>query len=317
MITALSYPELGPFFKTYVEGNTPIPYEKYFAIAGVEYIPMEKYRDFTLGGLDLRGTPDGLVSIGIKEMNDFGKKLGYKEGDILIQLNDSMITNANLDANITDLFERAKEGDKLTVKVKRKDPSGELKIKTLESPIVKVEKQRKHVLRFIPDPSPEQLRIRNVWLNNHTPAQNADAKLADVSTIDGIIKALYDVISGPAGPRDWKRFSSLFHSEAYMAAITEEGELYKFTPAQYIQGNAPFFLKNAFTEKELGRKVNEFGNIAQVFTAYEYKADLTPPESKRGINSVELVKEKGRWYIMSISWDEERPGTTIPATYLK
>ena len=63
--------------------------------------------------------------------------------------------------------------------------------------------------------------------------------------------------------------------------------------------------------------VNEFGNIAQVFTAYEYKAGLTPPENKRGINSIELVKEKSRWYIMSISWDEERVGRTIPVAYIK
>ena len=58
----------------------------------------------------------------------------------------------------------------LTVKVKRKNASGEAEVKTLQAPIMKVEKQRKHILRFMPNPSPEQLHLRNVWLNNHTAA---------------------------------------------------------------------------------------------------------------------------------------------------
>src|SRR4051812_43656792 len=33
----------------------------------------------------------------------------------------------------------------------------------------------------------------------------------DLSTIDGLIRAMYDVISGPAGPRDWDRERALFY----------------------------------------------------------------------------------------------------------
>jgi hypothetical protein len=69
MITALSYPELGPFFEIYVEGNTPIPYEQYFAIRCVEYIPMEKYKRINAGRSRSPGTPDGTRINGIKEMN--------------------------------------------------------------------------------------------------------------------------------------------------------------------------------------------------------------------------------------------------------
>ncbi len=37
------------------------------------------------------------------------------------------------------------------------------------------------------------------------------AKPSDVESVDAILKALYDVISGPAGQkRDWDRFRSLF-----------------------------------------------------------------------------------------------------------
>jgi len=133
---------------------------------------------------------------------------------------------------------------------------------------------------------------------------------------DQVIKALYDVISGPVGPRNWGRFRSLFHQDAFMAAFNAKRELRKFSPIQYVQNNGPFFMQASFNEKEIGRKVNQFGNVAQVFTAYEFNAGTTPPMTKRGINSIELIKEKGRWFIMSITWDEESKDQPIPSMYL-
>ena len=76
-------------------------------------------------------------------------------------------------------------------------------------------------------------------------------------------------------------------------------------------------MQNSFYEKEIGRTVNQFGNVAQVFTSYEFTAGTTPPLNKRGINSIELIKEKGRWFIMSISWDDESKEQPIPSIYLK
>jgi hypothetical protein len=40
----------------------------------------------------------------------------------------------------------------------------------------------------------------------------------DTTSIDAIIKATYDVISGEAGPRDWSRFQRLFLPDAKMGA---------------------------------------------------------------------------------------------------
>jgi len=313
VIYKLSYPELEPFFKDHVEGNRPIPYDQYFAMAGVDYIPVETYTDFSLGGLALTPTTDGMVQVGVKDLNSFGKSLGYQEGDILVSFNDSLVNFENLNSRIEQLFKNmVKEGDMLTVTIKRNN-----EIKKLQGTVIKVPKKRRHLLKFNPTPTAEQLRIRNTWLNNHTATIKREARTEDVSTIDGIIKALYTVISGPAGPRDWNRFHSLYHKDAFMGAISDSGMLQKFSPAQYVQGNAPFFLKHGFYEKELSRKGSQFGNIAQVFSTYEYTAETTPPEKKRGINSVELIKENHRWYIMSITWDEERKGQMIPKEYLK
>jgi len=248
-------------------------------------------------------------------MNAFGEKLGYKEGDELVSINDSLVNVENISHVLDQLFDRIKEGDIISVKIKRKDPQGKIELLTLSAPAIKVDKTRKHVLRFTADPSAAQLKIRNAWLNGHAAALPA-ANPADVSEIDQVIKTLYAVISGPAGPRDWNRFRSLFHPDAYMAAFNAKRELRKFSPAQYAQNNGPFFMQNSFNEKEIGRTMNQFGNVAQVFTSYEFNAGTNPPTNKRGMNSIELIKEKGRWFIMSISWDEESKDQAIPSIYL-
>jgi hypothetical protein len=315
VVTEMTFPEIRNFFNTYVSGTQPLPYEQYFALAGVEYLPTESYRDFTIGGIQTNPTNEGMVKVGIRNMNSVGEKLGYKDGDELVSINDSLVTADNIDKIIEHLYAVLKEGDMISVKVNRKNADGKTELLTLTAPAVKVDKTRKHVLRFIPNPSASQLRIRNAWLNNHASEVPA-ADPADVSEIDQVIKALYTVISGPAGPRDWKRFRSLFHTDAFMAAFTPKRELRKFSPAQYVQNNGPFFMQNSFNEKEIGRKVNQFGNVAQVFTSYEFEAGTTPPLRKCGINSIELIKEKGRWFIMSITWDEETKDQPIPSMYL-
>jgi predicted metalloprotease with PDZ domain len=176
VIAKLSYPEMLLFFKNHVEGGTPIPYEEYFAMAGVEYLPSEDYKDFSLGGLQITPTPDAVLTTGINRMNIFGKRMGYQENDILVSINGLPITDSNLDSLTSTIFKYAKEGDPLTVKVKRKNKKGKLVVTTLQAPMTKVEKNRVFVLRFMPNPSAEQLRIRNAWLNNHAATPDVEVR---------------------------------------------------------------------------------------------------------------------------------------------
>jgi predicted metalloprotease with PDZ domain len=315
IIEEMTFPQVKDFFTDYIVGTTPLPYEKFFAMAGVDYLPTEQYREFTIGGIQANPTTEGRIKIGLRGMNTTGEKLGYKEGDELVSINDSLVNAENLENVLKHLYSVLKEGDQMNIKVNRKSAEEKMELFTLLSPAIKIDKTRKHVLKFIPNPSAAQLKIRNAWLNNHATALPV-ANPADVSEIDQVIKTLYAVISGPAGPRDWNRFRSLFHPAAYMAAFNAKRELRKFSPAQYVQNNGPFFMQNSFNEKEIGRTVDQFGNVAQVFTTYEFTAGTNPPTNKRGINSVELIKEKGRWFIMSITWDEETKDQLIPSIYL-
>src|SRR3989442_1141650 len=75
-----------------------------------------------------------------------------------------------------------------------------------------------------------------------TPTPPA-ANPADVATMDSTIAALYDVISGPAGKRNWDRFRSLFAPGARLIANGERptGEIVwrVMTVEDYAQRNGP------------------------------------------------------------------------------
>ena len=150
--------------------------------------------------------------------------------------------------------------------------------------------------------------------------KTTEAKPADVSSSDAIIKALYDVISGPAGPRDWDRFQSLFIPEAHLIfSDKKDGKLIHraMTPAEYQQRAGGFFLKEGFFENAIANKVDRFGNVAQVFSTYESRHEKSAKPFARGINSIQLLNDGSRWWVVSILWDSERPDNPIPGKYLK
>jgi len=164
-IEKLTFPGVKNFFLTYVEGNKPIPYEEFFAIAGVQYLPKEITKDISLGGISITPNEEGKLVIGTKKMNEFGKKLGYRDNDELLSINGKTITLDNAQQLLQEYVSQTKEGDKVEVKVKRKNAAGEISEMTLTAPAVKVEKEQFHVLKMNGNATPEQLKIRNAWLH--------------------------------------------------------------------------------------------------------------------------------------------------------
>jgi hypothetical protein len=157
-----------------------------------------------------------------------------------------------------------------------------------------------------------------------TPTPAPEANPADVASIDAIIKAVYDVISGDAGQaRDWNRMRSLFHRDARLIPSGKNPQTgvtgaRAVTPDEYIKRNEPFFAKEGFYEREMARRTEIFGNIAHVFSTYEsfHKKDEKMP-FMRGINSIQLLNDGKRWWIMTIYWQAETPETPLPKQYLK
>ncbi len=154
-----------------------------------------------------------------------------------------------------------------------------------------------------------------------TPAPQV-ANPEDVATLDSTISALYDVISGPAGKRNWDRFRSLFAPGARLIAngVRPTGEVVSrvMTVEDYAQRNGAFFEKNGFFEREAARHTDTFANIAHVFSTYESrhaKDDAKP--FQRGINSIQLMNDGKRWWVVTIFWQGEDEKNPLPDKYLK
>ena len=153
------------------------------------------------------------------------------------------------------------------------------------------------------------------------PVASPEAKPEDVQSIDAIVKALYDVISGPAGPRDWNRFHSLFIPEARLTVSGKRpdgaGFVRSFTTSEYQERSGAFFLKEGFFETGIHNDVEQFGQEAQVWSTYESRHEKGGQPFARGINSIQLANDGKRWWVISILWDSERPDNPIPEKYLK
>ncbi len=164
-ITRLTYPEIRTFFSKYVEGNEMLPYETFFGMAGVKYIPKKETIGFTMGSIAIKPDEKGGAKIAtITKMNEFGKKMGYQKDDEIISINNEQVNAVNFSDLATKFTNTAKEGDTLTVKVKRKNTAGALETVTLSAPAIKISKTDEHLLEF-ENPDAEQLKVRNAWLN--------------------------------------------------------------------------------------------------------------------------------------------------------
>ena len=144
------------------------------------------------------------------------------------------------------------------------------------------------------------------------------SEAADRAAIGAAVDEMYAMISGPKGPRDWSRQANCFHPEARQIRtwIDADGlpSLKIMGLDDYARDTAPFFAENDFYEIETARRIDLFGNIAHVWSAYEARTapDDAEPE-RRGINSIQLFKMPVRgWRIISMIWDNERDGASLP-----
>ncbi len=144
---------------------------------------------------------------------------------------------------------------------------------------------------------------------------------SDFDSIDSVIHTLYDVISGPAGDRDWDRLRALFLPDGRLIPSGDrpngDSGLRVHTVEEFITDARKFMAANGFFEREISRRVDRFATIAHAFSTYESRWNESDPEPFiRGINSIQLVNKDGRWWVVNIFWDNESPDHPIPAEYL-
>jgi len=149
------------------------------------------------------------------------------------------------------------------------------------------------------------------------------ANPADVGSVDAILHAAYNTISGPAGQqRDWNRFRSLFVCGARLIPVVPNPEggfrTVLFSADEYVEHGDPYFQKNGFFEHEVARRTERYGSMAQVFSTYESRHGPADPKPfERGINSFQLMNDGHRWWIVTIFWQGETSGNPIPKEYLQ
>lgn len=113
--------------------------------------------------------------------------------------------------------------------------------------------------------------------------------------------------------RDWEAFRHLFIADANFTAVheTTDGQMIARTLnlEAFVRSFQEQTQKGAFSEVEIGSKVDIFNGIAHVFQAYKVDAG---EYHARGINSIQLVMHNGKWLIASVTWSNESGSQKIP-----
>jgi hypothetical protein len=161
------------------------------------------------------------------------------------------------------------------------------------------------------------ITLRGMPASGQAPA----AAAADVASLDAILAALYDVISGPAGARrDWDRFRSLMAPGARLIPTRPAGDsaiMRVLSPDDYVRQVGPTLERQGFFEREIHRTTETFGAVTHAFSTYESRRTAEDPEpSMRGINSIQLFNDGRRWWVVTIFWSAEGSSTRIPPRYL-
>ena len=134
---------------------------------------------------------------------------------------------------------------------------------------------------------------------------------SDVSTLDGLIRASYKVLSGPAGQRrDWERYRTLFIDGARLMPVVAvtggKPRVRQLSLEDYIRRVEPIFAVEDFWERETSRQTETFGRVAHVLSAYESLRDPDGPPFDRGANSMQLFYDDSRWWVVSVMWNTSR-----------
>ena len=144
---------------------------------------------------------------------------------------------------------------------------------------------------------------------------------ADVVDVDAIVRAMYETLSGPPGPRDWDRLRHLYLPGARMIPTgwrpNGEDQLRVMDIEQYIASARPWLESRGFFETEIARREERYGDLVHAFSTYESRHRAEDPSPfVRGINSIQLLWRETRWWVVTVLWQNESAAQPIPARHL-
>ena len=170
-VVSLTYPEIGTFLKRYVAGKEPLPIKESLALAGVDIGTIgDVKKEITFGGVAIGydQISNHLKIVDTQSMNEFGRAMGYEEGDELLKVNGKKITLDNSHSIIESFIKNAKAGEVLKVQVRRKDlKSGKMTKVKLKSAVFAAGPKRSLEPVLMSNPTPEQIQVRDSWIGKH------------------------------------------------------------------------------------------------------------------------------------------------------
>jgi predicted metalloprotease with PDZ domain len=172
-ITSMTNPEVGEFFAKHVEGSEKLPYKYVFDLVGVKYTPEERYRDISHGlegpALDYIKVPEqgDKFFLAIKNaslLNEQGKALGFKDGDLIASFNGQPIPSGGIMGFLTKQMSTLGVGKTMSYKILRKDETGAYKEQELTATVMELDRVRRNILAFDENATEEQVKLRDAWL---------------------------------------------------------------------------------------------------------------------------------------------------------
>lgn len=146
----------------------------------------------------------------------------------------------------------------------------------------------------------------------HVWVEAVAAQPDDVRTIDGVMRAFYEVVNvAPDQKRQWGRDRTLYAPWVRFVAIGAERTV--FDHQAFVDDTEPL-VRAGFSEQELKRTTLQYGNIAHV--ASSYQTHSVSSGSSRGVNFVQLYFDGQRWWVSNVVWQTEDADHPIPAALL-
>ncbi|MCA1764444.1 MAG: hypothetical protein LC664_15835, partial [Flavobacteriales bacterium] len=161
------FPEMKEFLENHVANAEPLPFEKLLGYAGVRYRETDIDTVLSGGNIPIGYNPrsERLVVASTNQLDEFGKALGFEQGDELLEWNGTPLNLDNVQSVLNEFKKSLEAGDKVKVLINRKMENGKKKKKKLKAKAIEVPRERKDVLEIMPNPTPRQKEIRKAWVN--------------------------------------------------------------------------------------------------------------------------------------------------------
>ena len=137
---------------------------------------------------------------------------------------------------------------------------------------------------------------------------NSETAAESFDSLDSIITAMYQAVSGPSGPLDMELERRIFAPDARLirCGVDEHGKPWRqvMTIEDYEEDTRAFLRSTDFYEYETARQVMHCPPFAHVLSEYEAKSALDSDELLlSGVNSIQCLHDGSRWWVYQLTWN--------------